>query len=182
MSLLDIRTLPEFFDILYYWLSTKEQTSSYTDVYRDSQGNRYVDEYGCASFLRTVSKAELSDKVNLQASSFEKTAMARLDGLYQVMADRGVKVYVGHACVNLDAVTEEQTPVETMDELFRQTFNAMEGVTVVGSMLDYVYHNSDFYDTNYHLLTAQARENTAVWMEDLTQQMILDGLLPEHTS
>ena len=179
VSLLDIRTLPEFFDILYYWLSTKEQTSSYTDVYRDSQGNRYVDEYGCVSFPRTTSKAELSDKVNLQATIFNETAMDRMEAMYQVMVDRDVAVYVGYACVNQDAVTEEQTPVETMDELFRQTFNAMEGVTVVGSMLDHVYHNSDFYDTNYHLLTDRAWENTVLWMRDLTQQMILDGLLPD---
>ena len=182
VSLLDIRTLPEFFDILYYWLSTKEQTSSYTDMYRDYLGNDYVDEYGCASFLRTTTKEELDDKVALDPDCFEPEAMTRLEDHYQVLMDRGVTVYVGYACVNLDAVTEaEQQAVETVDSLFRETFEAMEGVTVVGTMSDYLYHNSDFYDTNYHLLTAQARENTAVWMEDLTRQMILDGLLPNDS-
>ena len=178
VSLLDIRTLPEFFDILYYWLSTKEQTSSYTDVYRDSKGNDYVDEYGCASFYRDTTKAQLDDKVNLDPQRFEEEPMAALEGRYQAMIERGVTVYVGHACINLDAITEEErNSVEMMDELFRETFNAMEGVTVVGSMLDYLYHNSDFYDTNYHLLTATTYTNTVKWMEDLTQQMIQDGLL-----
>ena len=181
VALLDIRTLPEFFDILYYWLSTKEQTSSYTDVYRDYLGNSYVDEFGCASFLRENSKEELDDTVALDPACFEASSMAVLEEHYREILDRGVSVYVGYACVNLDALPEEQRElVDTMDSLFRETFEAMEDVSVVGSMQDYLYCNSDFYDTNYHLLTAQAHENTQKWMADLTEQMRRDGLLQQE--
>lgn len=180
VSLLDIRTLPHFFDIFQYWLSRKECTSSYTDVYRDSLGNRYVDGYGCASFPRRESEEELDDKVYLDPACFGEEAMAVLEDHYRVMMDRGVKIYVGHACVNMDAVPEDQREnVALMDVLFRQTFSSMEGITVVGSLSDYLYCNSDFYDTNYHLLTETSRQNTQKWLEDLAEQMIKDGLWPE---
>ena len=181
VAALDIRSLPDFFDILYYWLSTKEQTSSYAGAYRDYKGNRYVDEFGCASFPRTTTKAELDDKVQLDPNCFDPVGLSRMAAQYRDMMDRGVTVYVGHACINLDALPSEQRElVPVMDGLFREHFGAMEGVTVIGSMEDYLYHNKDFYDTNYHLLTEPAHSNTQLWMRDLTQQMEQDGLWPSQ--
>lgn len=182
VSLLDIRTLPHFFDIFHYWLSTKEHTSSYTDVYRDALGNCYVDEFGCASFLRQDTGEELDDQVYLDPTCFDPVAMARLEARYQAIQARGAKVYVGYACVNMDALPEDQRDrVGLMDTLFRQTFSEMAGVTVVGSQFDYLYRNSDFYDTNYHLLSEQARKNTQIWLEALADQLVRDGLWPENT-
>ena len=177
VGLLDIRTLPEFFDILYYWLSTKEQTSGYTDVYRDYLGNSYVDEFGCASFFRDKPAEKLDDTVYLDPEFLDPTGLARLEEHYRAIQDRGVKIYVGHACVNMEALPEDQRDrVELMDGLFRERFSAMEGITVVGQLSDYLYRNSDFYDTNYHLLTEAAQRNTWFWLRDLTEQMAADGL------
>ena len=177
VSLLDIRTLPEFFDILYYWLSTKEQNSSYTDVYRDYLGNCYVDEFGCASFFRDKTAEELDDTVYLDPKSFDSEAQAYLEEHYRAVQDRGAKIYVGHACMNMEAIPEEERDwVEMIDVMFWEHFGAMEGITVVGHLSDYLYQNSDYYDTNYHLLTASAQRNTAVWLRDLMEQMAADGL------
>lgn len=181
VGLLDIRTLPKFFDTLCYWLSTKEQTSSYTDVYRDSFGNAYVDEFGCASFHRETTAEQLDDTVRLDPQCFAPDALSLLEDQYHKIIARGAKVYVGHACINLDALPPEQREmIGRMDGLFREHFGHMKGVTVIGTMSDYLYHNQDFYDTNYHLLTESARRNTLAWMEDLTEQMIRDGLLQKE--
>lgn len=180
VSLLDIRTLPEFFDIFYYWLSKKEPNSSYTDVYLDYLGNDYVDEYGCASFYRDWNDDELEDRAALDPMYMDEEALGRLEAHYKVLQDRGVTIYVSYACINLDAVPEEQQGnTEMMDALFRESFSNMEGVTVLGSLLDHVYHNTDFYDTNYHLLTVNVQRTTAYWLEDLVPQLRADGFLPE---
>ena len=180
VSLIDLRTMPEFFDIYYYWLSTKEQTSSYTDTYRDSYGNDYVDEYGCASFYREYTAETLGDKVALDPSYYQKSNLDVMNSYYQSYRQKGVTIYVSYAVVNLSAVPEEQQGnVEMMDELFRDSFSSMEGVTVLGKLSEFIYESECFYDTNYHLRTTQVAENTQVWMTYLKEQMIQDGLLPE---
>ena len=63
-----------------------------------------------------------------------------------------------------------------MDALFREKFSAMEGVTVVGRLEDFLYHDEDCYDTVYHLLTEPARRCTAVWLRNLKEQLQKDGL------
>ena len=52
----------------------------------------------------------------------------------------------------------------------------MEGAVLISSVEDYLYHNSDFFDTNYHLVTQTAKENTALWLRDLRIQMERDGV------
>ena len=178
VSLLDLQTLPEFFDILQYWLSTKQCTSSYTGAYRDSRGNKYVDEYGCASFYRDVGAESLADKVYLDPAKFDAQALATLENSYKGYQEKGVTVYVSYACMNLSAVPEEQQGnVSLIDNMFRDSFSAMEGITVLGSLQDYIYDKSCFYDTNYHLLTEYTLQNTTKWMTDLLAQMEQDGLL-----
>lgn len=181
VSLLDLRTLPEFFDIFHYWLSNKECTSSYTDVYRDSLGNFYVDPFGCASFPRQDTEEELDDPVTLDPKSITAGAMDRLEAYYEKIREKGAVVYVSYACVNMDAVPEDQRGnVSLMDGLFRDAIGAMEDVTLISRLSDYLYHNNDFYDTNYHLLTDPARRNTILWLRDLREQMTQDGLWPEQ--
>jgi hypothetical protein len=66
--------------------------------------------------------------------------------------------------------------VELMDGLFRDAFEAIEGVKVISRLEDYLYTSSDFYDTNFHLLSESARENTALWIRDIRAQLVKDGL------
>lgn len=81
---------------------------------------------------------------------------------------------MGYACVNLDAVPEDQRGnAAAVEQAFRDAVAAMEGVTLAGELEDYVYQNEDFYDTNYHLRSSAAARNTDLWIRDLTAQ--LDG-------
>ena len=54
-----------------------------------------------------------------------------------------------------------------MDRLLRAGLAAVPGVRVISSLHDYLHHREDFYDTNYHLNTAPAKRNTALWHRDL---------------
>jgi len=63
-----------------------------------------------------------------------------------------------------------------MDSLLREAVGRMEGVALISSLEDYLYENGDFFDTNYHLVTQAARENTALWLRDLRAQMERDGV------
>ena len=74
---------------------------------------------------------------------------------------------------------EQQGNVERMGRLFTERFSAMEGVSVVGSIEDFLYRDGDCYDTVYHLLTEPARRCTAVWCRDLKAQLRADGLWDE---
>ena len=48
--------------------------------------------------------------------------------------------------------------------------------SVISRLEDFLYVSTDFYDTNYHLLSKQAKANTALWLEDIREQMVKDGL------
>lgn len=61
-----------------------------------------------------------------------------------------------------------------MDDCFREAIDAMNGPVLISRLEDYLYRNGDFYDTNYHLLSDRAEENTALWLRDLLAQMALD--------
>lgn len=178
VSLLDLRDYPGFFDCFQYWLSKKETAASYDDQYTNTLGQTYLDEYGSIPFLREEPGENLVDDVYLDPAYVDDGAMARLDACYQALRARGAAVYVGFACVNLDALPQsQQENVAQMEAVFRRAISAMEGVCLVGKLEDYLYRNEDFFDTNYHLLTQPARENTRRWMEALTEQLRRDGRL-----
>ena len=63
-----------------------------------------------------------------------------------------------------------------MDALFRSAIEEMDGPVLISRLEDFLYRQYDFYDTNYHLLTEQASQNTAIWIQDLMEQMEKDGL------
>lgn len=176
-TLVDLRTVNGEFDSLVKYLEKKSGQGSYNSCYTDDSGNQYLDEYGCVPFLRTETKESLADRVHLDPDYITADGVARLKTYYDWYRSKGVTVYVSYACVNMDQVpAEEQGNVEKMDTLVRSTVDAMGSAKVISSLRDFLYVHEDFYDTNYHLLSQQVRENTAIWIRDLQNQMAQDGL------
>lgn len=176
-SLVDLRTVRGELDSLQKYLDKKDGETSYQDGYRDQNGNRYLDEYGCIPFLRTETKEKLTDKAVLELDYVNQEAMALLDSYYTGWKNRGITVYASYACMNMEAVPEEQRQnVRPMDTAVRNAFAAMEGAVLISDLADFLFENADFYDTNYHLLTDQTQANTAVWLRDLLAQMTADGI------
>lgn len=177
-ALVDLTGTGGVFDSLCHYLSRKNVRTSYAQFYQDDYGRPYTDPFGGVLIYRGQTQDVLADTVRLDPAFIDPDAMARLADYYARFRARGVRVYLSHACVNLDAVPEEQRGnVERMDALFREAVEEMEGVTLISRLGDYVYHNTDFYDTNYHLLTLAAQRNTALWVRDLAAQLERDGLL-----
>ena len=176
-SLVDLRTVKGELDSLQKYLDKKKDETSYGDAYRDQAGNAYLDQYGCIPFLRTETKDKLTDKACLDLSYVNQDAMALLDSYYTGWKNRDITVYASYACMNMDAVPEDQRQnVRPMDSAIREAFAGMEGAVLISGLEDFLFETTDFYDTNYHLLTAQAQENTAVWLRDLAAQMTTDGI------
>ena len=173
VSLVDIRVFEDggVLESLRIYLDKKKPGGAYTDVYRDSKGRDYYDETGCIPFLREQQSESLSDKVTLVPERFE--ALSRLEAEYAKFSALGVKILVSFACIDIDRVPEEQQgSLELMGELFLEKFSRMEGVTVFGKIEDFVYHDEDFFDTVYHLLSVPAQRCTQTWLEGL------EGLIP----
>lgn len=166
----DLRTVSGALDSFCLYLNTKSRQTNYSQRYTDDLRREYMDQWGCVPIFRAKTAGDLSktDQVFLSQRFLSTTAMARLEECYQALQARGATVCLSYACVNLDALPEGQEEnVQKIDALFRQAIAAMDGVELVSSLSDYLYHNEDFYDTNYHLLTAQAQENTRRWLRDL---------------
>ena len=176
-SLVDLRTVTGELNSLQRYLDQKKTETSYLDVYRDQEGQAYLDAFGCIPFLRTETRDNLTDMVRLDESYVNQDAMVVLDSYYSGWKDRGVTVYGTYACVNMDAVPQEQQQnVQRMDSLVKDAFDQMTGAVLISDLSDFLVANGDCFDTNYHLLTAQARDNTTVWIRDLEAAMIADGL------
>lgn len=43
----------------------------------------------------------------------------------------------------------------------------MEGVTVIGRLDEFLFHDADCYDTVYHQLTPGAQRCTETWLREL---------------
>ena len=172
VSLVDFQSISGLLDSFCNYLEQKDASSNYGSAYTDSQGRTYFDQWGTIPFARTETSQTLTDTVTLDPACIDAAAMERLGEIYRRLSEQGVRVYVGYARVNLDAVPEEQRDqAERMDDQFRDAIEAMEGPVLISSLSDYLYHNEDFYDTNYHLLSEQASRNTALWLRDLLAQM-----------
>lgn len=175
-ALVDLQEVPGMLDSFCAYLELKEKTADYTDTFLDSQGRAYLDPWGGIPFRRTESSEALSDAVYLDPASVEEGAMEKLAAFYQRFSEKGIRVYVGYACVNLDAVPQEQRDnVGLLDALFREAIDSMNGPVLISRLEDYLYHDPDFYDTNYHLLSGTAARNTALWLRDLLAQIELDA-------
>ena len=176
-SLVDLTTIDGVFDSLCHYLSAKNSRTSYAQYYRDENDRPYLDPFGGIPFFRSGTEADLPDRVYLNPELIDQGAMDRLAEYYAWFQSKGARVYLSYACVNLDAVPEEQRGnAALMDDLFREAAAQMEGVTLISRLEDYLYHTEDFFDTNYHLVTQAAKENTALWLRDLQGQMERDGV------
>ena len=176
-TLVDLTQVGGVFGSLCHYLEQKNARTTYAQYYQDDCGQTYLDRFGCIPFYRSQTEDDLSDTVRLDPAYISQPAMARLADYYAQFQAKGVRVYLSHACVNLDAVPEEQRGnVERMDALFREAVEEMEGAVLISRLEDYIFHTSDYYDTNYHLLTQTAQKNTALWARDLTEQLKRDGL------
>lgn len=166
----DLRTISGALDSFCLYLDTKSGQTNYAQRYTDDLQREYMDKWGCVPIFRAKTAVDLSktDPVFLSKNFLSSQAMDRLNGCYQAIRAQGATVCLSYACVNLDALPQGQEQnVSQMDILFHQAIEAMDGVTLVSTLEDYLYQNDDFYDTNYHLLSAQAQENTRRWFRDL---------------
>lgn len=176
-SLVDLQTINGVFDSLCTYLSMKNGKCNYQQYYLDDYDRAYMDNLGCIPFARTNTEKTLGDRVYLNPDYIDSNAMARLKSYYDWFLKKGVHIYVSYACVNMDAVPEEQREnVKLIDTLFRQSIEVMDGPVLISNLEDYLFHTNDFFDTNYHLRSQTAHENTALWLRDLLAQMEKDGL------
>lgn len=176
-ALVDLRNVDGALNSFKSYLDKKKTETSYQDFYRDQDGQRYLDAFGCIPFQRTETKSQLTDMVRLDLSYVNQEAMALLDSYYSGWKDQGVTVYATYACVNMDAVPEDQRQnVRQMDELVRESFARMKGAALISTLSDFLYENTDCFDTNYHLLSEQVQANTAIWIRDLQERIVADGL------
>ena len=175
-TLVDMRTVPGTLDAFCDYLGKKTKETEYTDVYtRD--GNLFMDEYGCVSLYRDETMTALYDEVYMDPSYINERGMARLREFYDRYQAKGVRIYLSYACFNMDEVPEEQRDsVQMVEERFRAAVKNLEGPVLISQLEDFLYQRSDFYDTNYHLLSEPASKNTAIWLRDLQAQMEQDGL------
>lgn len=179
-ALVDLRGIGGVFDSLCSYLDTKEREADYRQFYTDSQGRSYMDGTGSIPFLRAESTGSLADKVRLDPEEVASADLGPLLEYYRRYAEKGVRVYVSYASVDLEAVPEEQqNNVAAVEEAFQAQMARTEDAVLISSLWDFLYKNEDFYDTVYHMCTAAADRNTSVWLRDLRAQMKADGLWPE---
>ena len=81
----------------------------------------------------------------------------------------------GSNVLNVLWKNRERGSVEAVDEAFRASIAAMDGPVLISRLSDYLYQQTDFYDTNYHLLSEPAKRNTAKWMADFVAQLEKEG-------
>lgn len=180
-ALVDLRGIGGVFDSLCSYLDTKDREADYRQFYTDSQGRTYMDGTGSIPFLRAESTGSLADKVRLDPEEVASADLGPLLEYYRRYAEKGVRVYVSYACVDLEAVPEEQqNNVAAVEEAFQAQMARTEDAVLISSLWDFLYKNEDFYDTVYHMCTAAADRNTSVWLRDLRNQMKADGLWPEE--
>lgn len=165
-SFVDLRTVSGVFDSLTHYLSLKKHCTEYTKFFSDDYNTSYMDRFGCIPFYRSETAPELTDGVGLNPAFF-KDGLETLSGYYQTLLRKGVAIYVSYACTNMDAVLEEQRGnVDVIDKLFRECIEEC-GAVPVSTLTDYLFVRKDFYDTNYHLRSEPAWENTLRWLADL---------------
>lgn len=174
-ALVDLRGIDGVFDSLCSYLVLKTRATDYRMQYRDSAGRTYLDAIGSIPYERTITAEKLVDKVYLDSDSLASSDLSRLASVYRRYMEKGVRVLVSYSCVNIDAIPVGQKGnIEEMDRIFHEIIGRMEGPILISSLSDYIFQNHDFYDTNYHLLSASARRNTAQWLFDLETYLTVD--------
>lgn len=165
----DLRAVTGELDSLCkYWNSRKDETT-YDTHYLDSKGRAYFGPYGEIPFTRYEPEGTvLSDEVKLNVGLISEESAERLGQWYARLQEKGVSVFVSFACVNLDALTEEERGnVHAVDDAFRAAIEKMPGVVLLSDLMHFTYHNGHFFDTNYHLLSDMIGSCTKNWVKNL---------------
>lgn len=171
-ALVDISEINGVFDSLSYYLSQKNKEATYDDQRYTSDGFPYIDDIGCIPFSRTETSEKLLDTVNLNVEKMQAYSFENLQRCYTVLSKKGVEIFVSYAVVNIDNVPEEQQGnIASIGSVFSEKIEALDGPVLISNIWDFIYHSNDFYDTNYHLLSKQAVDNTAVWIRDIKLQL-----------
>ena len=179
-TLVDLTTVTGAFDSLKAWLDTKKQQATYAQVYSDDLGQTFMDATGSVPFFRNSTDEELGDKVYLDPERIDEGSMPRLKDYYDWYQGKGIRICLSYAFINLDAVpADQQGNGQAVEDAFASAVEAMDGPVLISNMEDSFFHNDDFYDTNYHLRSQQARESTLIWLRDLKAQLEKDGLWKE---
>ncbi len=179
-SLVDLTTVGGVFSSLCAYLDRKDTRTTYTAHFTDDYEQEYMDRYGCIPFSRMTTAETLADDVFLEPERLTDDSMQNLNNYYRWYQRKGVKVYLSFACFNLDAVPEDQkNNAKAVEAALRASVQAVNGPPLLGDIEDFLYHQSDFFDTNYHLLSEQAKHNTSSWLQVLLQQMVQDELWKE---
>ncbi len=176
-TLVDLRTVPGALDSFSGYLAKKLVATTYTETFMED-GNVFWDAYGCIPFVRTETvRSQLPDEVYLDPQYMTDYARERFQQYYTWLQDKGVRIYLSYACINMDNVpVEQQGSVGFVKDYFQKFAAALDGPVLISDMEDYLFQLDDFYDTNYHLLSEPARKNTALWLRDLQAQMEKDGI------
>lgn len=151
-----------------YWNSRQDETS-YDAHYLDSKGRAYFGPYGEIPFIRYEPETSvLGDEVKLNVGLISEESVERLGQWYARFQERGVSVFVSFACVNLDALPEEERGnVHAVNDAFRDAIEKMPGVVLLSDLMHFTYHNGHFFDTNYHLLSDTIGSCTKNWVKNL---------------
>lgn len=165
----DLRTVSGVLDSLCGYLNGKQEETSYSSRYLDSRGRAYCGSYGELLFPRFEPEAgELGDTVTLRRELITEESTQRLGQWYSRLQDRGIFVFVSFACLNLDALPEdERGNVHEVNDAVREAVETMPEVVLLSDLMHFVYHNGHFFDTNYHLLSEYAGSCTNTWMKQL---------------
>lgn len=168
LTQVDISHLDGVFDSLCAYLDKKQDGGTYSDEYRDSKGRVLLDETGGIPFLREARTEHFGLDQTVLEPAYLKNGLSLLGQVYRSYGEKGVCVVVSYGCINIDAVTEEQRDnVERMEKLFQKAIKKLPNATLISEWKDYLYHDEDMYDSNYHLLTEAADRNTELWLRDL---------------
>ena len=165
----DLRAVTGELDSFCRYLNGKQESTSYADRYKDSKGRSYFGANGEIPFARYEPEGrELGDKVRLNRGLITEEGMRRLGQWYARLQDLGISVFVSYACLNLDALPEEERGnVHEVDDAFREAIGNIPGVVLLSDLTHFIYHDGHFFDTNYHLLSEYAASCTNQWMKTL---------------
>ena len=175
-AMVDLRSITGGITSFCDYLAKKDSATSYTETYTDEQQS-YCDAFGCIPFERTETKDVLADEVHLNVSYMNATAKTNLQAVYSHYQQMGVRVYISVACINMDAVPEEESGcLDMVRDHYRNFFGSMDDAVLISELDDFLFVHNDFAETNYHLLSSAAKRNTEIWLRDLQAQMQKDGL------
>lgn len=176
LALVNMQHITGVLDSFSWYLSRKSNETDYEGYYVDSKDRAYFGPFGEVPFSRYEPIAgEMGDEVTLTVDNLQPEGLERLSCWYSTFQKRGITVFLSYAALNRDALPEGQW--ENADEVEAALIEAvegMEGVTLISRLKDYVYFKSDFYDTNYHLLSGQVSRNTRCWLRDLAPYLPVD--------